>query len=465
MPQNGASPGLGKLSRPLPISSNCTTPSSHNRTHKRQTSNIMSIDTEAPATMAMPRAGKLTLARAAEMESAYDRVFWLAYLANGLVTMANAMLVRYADFVNLLGGGERQLGLIVGVGMLGGIAMRMVQGIGIDHYGSGRIWRLSMVVYVVSLTAHLMLTTAYGPSVFAVRVLMQSSLAGIFGASITFVSLRVPRHRMAEIIGTLGTSGFIGILIGPLLSDWIFGSASTGRGQVDWLFSTAAAVATAAGIVTWLATRNDVVPVFRRRPSLWRIVHRYTPVPVALVAIAMGAGFAIPMIFLRPFAAELHLSRIGLYFAVYSTSAFAARLSTRQLFERHGNRPWMILGMILLTISFLLYLPVQQTWHLFAPGAVAGIAHALLFPSVMSEGTSAFPRRYRGVATSMMLAMFDLGILLGAPLVGTFLQYAKRWSSAPYPIMFVSVASVFVVITAVFCCSKSAGPARGTIPS
>jgi hypothetical protein len=42
-------------------------------------------------------------------EAAYDKIFWLTYLANGLTTVANAMLVRYADFVDVLGGEEWQL--------------------------------------------------------------------------------------------------------------------------------------------------------------------------------------------------------------------------------------------------------------------------------------------------------------------------------------------------------------------
>ena len=43
-------------------------------------------------------------------------------------------LFRYADFVTCLGGSEYELGWIVGVGMLGSIAMRIFQGVGIDRY-------------------------------------------------------------------------------------------------------------------------------------------------------------------------------------------------------------------------------------------------------------------------------------------------------------------------------------------
>lgn len=391
-----------------------------------------------------------------DADSAYDRIFWLTYLANGLTSVANAMLVRYADYVNLLGGEERQLGLIVGVGMLGSIAMRLVQGAGIDRYGAGHVWRWSSAMYTVSLFAHLYLSTAYGPAVFIVRAIMQTSLAGIFGASITFVSLRVPPQRMAEIIGTLGTSGFIGILVGPAISDWICGDNSISRSAVDRMFLTAGSAALLATLATYFATQRDLPPTRRRRPRLLALVRRYAPWHVAFVAAAMGAGFAIPMTFLRPFAAEMKISSIGVYFSVYAISALGARVSTRQMFERYGNRPWIIVGMALLTTGFLLYLPVERAWHLVAPGAVAGVGHAVLFPAVMSAGTTTFPRRYRGLATSLMLAMFDVGTFLGAPLVGAFLRYAKHAGLAAYPMMFAGMAAVFLTITAIFCLAKPA---------
>jgi MFS family permease len=387
--------------------------------------------------------------RVVRQESAYDRVFWLTYLSNGLTTVANAMLVRYADFVDVLGGEERQLGLIVGVGMLGSIAMRLVQGLGIDRYGAGRIWQLSAALYVASLMAHLALSTAYGPGIFIVRAVMQTSLAGIFGSSITFVSLRVSPQRIAEMVGTLGTSGFLGMLIGPQLSDWICGGTG-GEGRVQLMFVTAAGIAALATLATWLATVGDPPPNVRRRPSVWRMVRRYTPLTVALVAAGMGAGFAIPMTFLRPFAAELGVNRIGLFFGVYAATAFAARLATRQLFERHGNRPWILLGLVLLTVSFLLYIPVRASWQLAAPGAVAGVAHALLFPSVMSAGTIVFPRRFRGVATSVMLAMFDCGTFLGAPVVGACVHHLRDESLAAYPVMFAGAAAVLLAMTLTF---------------
>jgi MFS family permease len=350
----------------------------------------------------------------------------------------------------VLGGEEQQLGLIVGCGMAGSIVIRFAQGVGIDRHGAGRIWASSMVAYTVALLLHLTIATAYGPSIFLARLLMQSAVAGIFGASITFVSLRVPPQRMAEIIGTLGTSGFIGIMVGPMISDWICGHGPPVREQVDRLFQVAAGIAVMATIVVLLAVRREFRVPRRRQPSLGGMLRRYTPWVTCLVSVAMGAGFAIPMTFLRPFAAELRIDHVGVYFAVYAALAFAARLATRQMFERYGNRRWIITGVILLSVSYLFYLPATSLAGLAIPGAIAGVAHALLFPAVMAAGTSVFPRRFLGVATSLMLAMFDLGAFLGAPLVGAFVREAKQRGWPAYPYAFSAVAVFLALIAACY---------------
>ena len=106
--------------------------------------------------------------------------------------------------------------------------------------------------------------------------------------------------------------------------------------------------------------------------------------------------------------------------------------------------------MSLLTLSYLLYIPAKTLWMLAIPGAVAGVAHALLFPAVMAAGTSAFPRRFLGVATSFMLAMFDFGTFIGAPIVGTFLREAKQRDWPAYPYMFAGTAIVFAAILCLY---------------
>jgi MFS family permease len=95
----------------------------------------------------------------------------------------------------------------------------------------------------------------------------------------------------------------------------------------------------------------------------------------------------------------------------------------------------------------LCYLIVNAHWQLIFPAFFTGVAHALLFPAVITGGSSVFPRRYRGLATSLVLAMSDGGLLVGGPLVGAILHYAGRAGMPAYPTMFVAIAVLLAMAT------------------
>ena len=82
-----------------------------------------------------------------EERQAYGRPFWLSYASNLLVMVGVALLYRYADFVTGLGGGEYELGWIVGIGMIGSLATRLTIGAGIDRRGPRVVWLGSTALY------------------------------------------------------------------------------------------------------------------------------------------------------------------------------------------------------------------------------------------------------------------------------------------------------------------------------
>ena len=387
---------------------------------------------------------------------AYGAPFWFTYANNTCLMVAASLLFRYADFVTLIGGTERDLGWIVGVGMVGSLLMRLAQGVGIDRYGPRRIWLWSVGLFTLSCALHPWVERPDGVFIYVLRILFATSIAGAFGSSITYIARRVSVPRMAEIVGTLGTSGFIGMVAGTYLGDLICGNGkgSPDRGQVNLLFIAATALGVLALIFGILATQGQVRPIRRRKPHVLWLVRRYQPGTVLLMGVAMGFGLGLPGIFLRPFTAALGFSSIAPFFLLYSTTAFITRLSIRRLPERIGIRPMIYWGMASLIGSMLAYLPVEHWWHLAPSAVLVGIAHATLFPAVVAGGSGAFPSRHRGIGTTLMLGTFDLGSLVGAPAIGNILHYAGRWGLRPYPTMFICVATMLTIATLVFAATR-----------
>ncbi len=378
--------------------------------------------------------------------TAYDQAFWYSFCANTLVMVSVSLLFRYADFIYYLGGTELNLGWIVGVGMIGSLVMRLAQGTGIDFFGPRFVWVLSTCLFVVSLLAHLFVTNVDGPVIYIVRIVLNTSIAGIFGASITNISLRAPTHRLAEVLGTLGTSGFLGMMIGTLLGDRLFGSGPIQWEDLRQMFVVAACLGAVSMIFAILATRDEIRPTRKHNPPLLWLVRRYHPGQLLVIGIVMGVGLGMPQIFVRAFTADIGLSGIAVFFWIYAPAAFVARMTTRQLPDRIGVRPTIIIGLVSLSVGCLAFLPVTQSIDLIAPAVLIGVAHAMLFPAVVAGGTTGFPARYRGLGTTLMLASFDLGNLVGMPALGGVIHLAGNLGLPRYPTMFVSLAVVMAVV-------------------
>jgi len=278
-------------------------------------------------------------------QNPYDAVFWLTYAANTTLMIAVSLLFRYSDFVEFLHGTEFQLGMIVGVGTIGSLAMRVVQGVGIDRFGPRIVWLLSLAGFIASMGVHLLLRDVNSPGIYAARIMMTTSLAGAFGASLTFISLRVPQERIAEMIGTLGSSGFVGLGLGPSIADLVMPQTGIGMHHLQRMFMASAVAAAVSLAFAAMATRGEIRrPVSRRKAPLLRVVRRYQPGMLLIVAAAMGLGVSLPGVFLQPFARDYGVDHIRMYFMMYAVTAFTVRIATRRLTERIGVRPMIYTG-------------------------------------------------------------------------------------------------------------------------
>lgn len=390
-------------------------------------------------------------------QTAYGRPFWLSFVANALVMAGYAIFFRFADFITLLGGTEFHLGWIVGVGMVGSLLVRLALGVGIDQHGPRLIWLGSLVLLSLSCFGHMAVTSCHGPAIYLLRMVFCSSLAGIFGASITFISFRVPVVRMAEIIGMLGTSTFLGMVLGAYLGDFLCDTQPIGRWQVDRMFLVAGTLVGCALPFVALATQNCPRPPRRKRPPLIWLLRRYQPGILIPAGIAAAMGLGLPGVFLRPYTAGLGIDRIALFFGTYGLTTVLVRVCLRRLPARLGHRTMILAGLGGLAMSILSFLAVNAPWQLVIPGLAFGISQAILSPSIVAANGTAFPKRYRGLGTTMAFVSFDFGSLFGAPTAGAILQYSGLLGLPSYPTMFVFMAVVVGAIGVLFALVRQPG--------
>ena len=192
--------------------------------------------------------------------------------------------------------------------------MRLMIGAGIDRRGPETgVARFDCAVSWRSALPTLPLQTAKGPPIYVLRILYCSALAGIYGASLTFVSGRAPRpHASPEMVGVLGTAGFLGQVLGTALGDVLTQGETIERWQTDLMFVVARLAGRGVDAVHPASLRVTCRPlVHHERLSLRMFLRKYNPGTVLLVAGAAGLGLCLPQTFLPTYTAELNIPRMG----------------------------------------------------------------------------------------------------------------------------------------------------------
>jgi len=389
--------------------------------------------------------------------SLYGADFRMAYLANVLLVMGNALTFRFAEFIAFLGGSETLAGEIFGTGMIAAMFARIWLGQSIDRFGTRLVWIVGTIWFLcgailLPLGERMAPRGEVATLVWSARILYQLGVACMFACSMVHIQNLAPPWRRTEIIGSLGTSGFVGQILGSQLGDAIFQFTPVGPARFYALFWTVAACGAADLIVILLLTRKERHTAADVTPAAHALLGRYWPGSVTLVAMAMGVNLAVTTVFLTRYATSLGFNRIAVFFTAFSVTAFCCRWGFRSWASRYGRHSMILWGLGGLALGQLLLLFVRSPIGFLLPAASCGFGHALLFPAVVSLGAGKFPVQYRGTGTTLILGFMDLGMIVGAPVLGRLIDAGKRWSGSAqvgFDTMFYA-ASGFVALSLVF---------------
>ena len=153
-------------------------------------------------------------------------IFIFSYIANLALVTANATTFVFADWVAWLatnhnsGGDYREElpGRVVQYGILAAISARIFLGQSIDRFGVRRVW---LVMSCLALTGAVIFASLQSVSFLLPlgRILFATGLAGMFTCSTFHIQSCVAEHRRTEFIALLGSSGFVGMILGTQLAD------------------------------------------------------------------------------------------------------------------------------------------------------------------------------------------------------------------------------------------------------
>lgn len=392
------------------------------------------------------------------IDSIRHPIFVAAWIANLVIVTANVSTFIFAEWIALLAEAspakgvynEELTGRVIQYGLMASIISRLFLGQAIDRFGVRRIWLLNSILCLMGLTIFATLTEV-SILLFVARITFAIGIAGMFTSSMFHIQLCVPPERRTEFIGLLGSSGFIGMILGSQVADglrWLADDQSVTAFRMIFLF--AAIMIVIYIVCVAIATRSDLPPqTSKARPNLLVLMKRYWPGTIMLVAISMGAAFSVPSIYLVRFMQSEGYGGISLYWSIYALTAFVLRLKTARLSSQIGRHRLVLIGLVIQGMGLWAIVPINSGWQVVLSAFLCGFGHALLFPSIVSLGAGAFPVEYRGSGTNLTLGFFDCGIAMSAPLFGRMIDLPQFEGKGFRP-MFAVAGTLPLIVAAIW---------------
>lgn len=309
---------------------------------------------------------------------------------------------------------KSRIGLIMGVHSLAAIFIRPVFGRLLDLKGRKKIslFGIAFLIGVLPLF-HLIQNAGVFP-------LILRSLTGIgwgisMTATITICSDLASVTKLAQSMGIIGVAGLVSVALGPLLGEEIvrqFGFS--GLFNASFLF-------VAAAFVCIFLTKDAVKPNNSNSlnmPGRIRDLAFFSLFLISAITIAHGATRGAVVNFIALFAKSIPIERIGPFFVSFSAAAIITRLFFGDLSDRYGRKKIIFPSVVVISLNLLMISQAHSLWVLILAGLVGGFGQGLIFPALSTYIIDVLGRDNKGLAISLYLTFFDVGMGVGSVFFG-----------------------------------------------
>jgi len=326
------------------------------------------------------------------------------FVASGLFLPSTP---RYA--AGPLGGGAFTIGLVVGIFSLSSIVLRPFAGRWADRRGRRIMLVIGAALQIAAAAGHLAATTV--PVMIVMRLLLGAAEAVYFVAAIAAATDLAPEERRGEAISLISTSLYLGVAIGPVLSEILFGN---GGFAAIWI--AAALISVVAVGLSWI-TPETLPPESRRTGDQGAFLHRRGIVPGLLVlcgAWGMGAYFA----FLPLLTDQLGTGGAGGYLALFALVVIGLRLVGARWPDQFGAARLSGTALVFSAFGMLIAGLFPTVIGLWVATAIFGAGVAFTFPAIVAMATQGVPADERGAVVGTTGVFLDVAFGLSPAVLG-----------------------------------------------
>ena len=383
-----------------------------------------------------------------EKSGIWNRGFTCAFFANLLLCLsqhtANTLISTYAGF---LGAGAVLVGTISGLYFGVAFAARPISGPVITLMNKKKLMIATYIAGVVTNVAYAMAGSV--PFFILARILHGLEFAFVGSLNLTIASDSLPREKLGSGIGVFGIGGALSQAVGPSMGiairDW--GAARWGEGGgYTAVFLVSALFMLLALIPCIIIPAGKPTEEQKKAIGKWyRNIIAGETVTSALLLCLVSVSSILYSTYMVPYAKELGLGSIGIFFTVYALVLLFSRPFFGRLSDRVGMNAVILPSLGVFALSFVA-VGLGRSMGMMLLGAVLGaLGYGALNPIIQTLCIRTVPPERRGVASNTQYFGMDLGYFLG-PLMGGVLYSALGRYSAMYLIGGVAPLALALVL-------------------
>ena len=367
-------------------------------------------------------------------------------------------------FIERLGGDKSEIGLLIGMSSLASLVARPFAGYAVDAVGRRPVMLAGLGVFVLNALLYNVVQTV--ASVAVLRLLTGASMAiFVTSASASIADVAAPTRR-GEVMSYYGLANSLAFAVGPALggfiihAGWLDGFDGWFTGRMEWLsgaetgelhftslFLFSAAVGLLGLVIVAMGgeTRPESVGPGRKL-DLGNLFSKVGLFP-ACINFASSFVMASMVTFMPLFTRDHGLKNGGSLFIVYAAMVIVMRLSLGRFMDKYPRSWFIVPGLAALALSMVVMATATNAPQMVVSAALFGIGAGSFQPAMMALLVDRCSPAERGRALSTFTLGNDLGLSVGALLLGVIVDAAGFRTAFATSATITALGAVFFVVT------------------
>lgn len=317
-------------------------------------------------------------------------------------------------FIKEIGGNESQVGLMMGMFTIAAVVIRPIIGGMLDQYGRRSFIIFGLIFFGITMYSYNLASTIALLAVL--RVIHGVTWAVSTTAVGTAITDIIPDSRRGEGMGWYGMAMTIAMAIamaiGPMIGLWVVQNYS-----FHGLFLLATLLSFMA-VVLSLITKMPFTP--QKEKGKIQLFEK-SVLSITVVVFFLSFAYGGITTFLPLFASSIDVNP-GTFFLVYAIALTIVRPISGKLLDKYGE-VFIILPALCITILAIVVLTISNGLiGVMIAAALYGVGFGSAQPALQAAMLTIVDPSKRGVANASFFTAFDLGIGLGAILLGVVSQ-------------------------------------------